>query len=75
MKDIADQEVIEIGDLNVEAFNAYAAEQGWSDGMPLYIPTEEKVAKFVGRVGDNPSSPRYRRGRSCRPSRAWPPTR
>ena len=45
MKDTAEQEVIEIGDLDVEAFNEYAAEQGWSDGMPLYVPTEKKVAK------------------------------
>ena len=44
MKDIADQEVIDIGDMDVEAFNELAVEQGWSDGMPLYLPTEEKVA-------------------------------
>ena len=54
MTDIADQEVIDIGDLDVEAFNEFAAAQGWSDGMPLYVPTEEKVAKFVDTVrGDN----------------------
>ena len=54
MKDMAEQEIIEIGDLDVEAFNELAVEQGWSDGMPLYIPTEEKVAKFVETVrGDN----------------------
>ena len=54
MKDIAEQEVIDIGDLDVEAFNELAVEQGWSDGMPLFVPTEEKVAKFVETVrGDN----------------------
>ena len=54
MKDIAEQEVIDIGDMDVEAFNEYAVEQGWSDGMPLYVPTEAKVAKFVETVrGDN----------------------
>jgi len=54
MKDTADQEVIDIGDLDVEAFNEFATEQGWSDGMPLFVPTEEKVAKFVETVrGDN----------------------
>ena len=54
MKDIADQEVIDIGDMDVEAFNEYANEQGWSDGMPLFVPTEAKVAKFVETVrGDN----------------------
>ena len=45
MKDIAEQEVIDIPDMDVEAFNEFAAEQGWSDGMPLYVPTEAKVAK------------------------------
>jgi hypothetical protein len=54
MKDIAEQEVIDIGDMDVEAFNDFATEQGWSDGMPLYVPTEAKVAKFVETVrGDN----------------------
>ncbi len=54
MKDIAEQEVIDIADMDVEAFNEFAAEQGWSDGMPLYVPTEAKVAKFVETVrGDN----------------------
>src|SRR5258708_20792649 len=54
MKDMAEQEIMEIGDLDVEAFNEFATEQGWSDGMPLYVPTEEKVAKFVETVrGDN----------------------
>ena len=54
MKDIADQEVIDLEDMDVEAFNEFATEQGWSDGMPLYVPTESKVAKFVETVrGDN----------------------
>ena len=64
MNELAEQEVIEIGDFDAEAFNEFAAEQGWSDGMPLYIPTEEKVAKFVDTVrGDNrlfaPVPPRH----------------
>ena len=76
MKDIAEQEVIDIGDMDVEAFNEFAAEQGWSDGMPLYVPTEEKVAKFVETVrGDNRPTRPCRRARSCRRCRAWPPTR
>src|ERR1051325_3963242 len=54
MKDISEQEVIDVPDMDVEAFNEFAAEQGWSDGMPLYVPTEAKVAKFVETVrGDN----------------------
>src|SRR4029450_10968791 len=54
MKDISEQEVIDIGDMDVEAFNDFATEQGWGDGMPLFVPTEAKVAKFVETVrGDN----------------------
>ena len=53
MKDIADQEVIDLDDMDVEAFNEFATQQGWSDGMPLYIPTEQKVAKFV----EKPNAP------------------
>ena len=41
MTDIADKEVIDIADMDVEAFNEFATEQGWSDGFPLFIPTEE----------------------------------
>ncbi len=59
MTDIAEQEVIDIGDMDVETFNEFATQQGWSDGMPLFVPTEAKVAKFVETVrGDNrPYSP------------------
>jgi hypothetical protein len=55
MKDVSEQEVIELDDnMDVEAFNEFAREQGWSDGMPLFVPTEAKVAKFVETVrGDN----------------------
>jgi hypothetical protein len=42
MTDTAEQEILEIGDLDVEAFNEYATGQGWSDGMPLYVPTEDE---------------------------------
>jgi len=59
MNDIAEQQVMDIPDMDVEAFNEFAARQGWSDGLPLYIPTEAKVAIFVDTVrGDNrPFSP------------------
>ncbi|MFV0299119.1 MAG: hypothetical protein ACK5JT_23705 [Hyphomicrobiaceae bacterium] len=58
-----DTELIDVETADVEAFNEYAIEQGWSDGMPLYVPTEEKVAAFVAAVkADNetfkPISPR-----------------
>jgi hypothetical protein len=65
MTDLTESEVLEVGDTNLDAeqWNDYAAEQGWSDGMPLMIPTEEKVAAFVETCrGDNvpflPMSPR-----------------
>jgi hypothetical protein len=61
--DPADAELIDVGEMDVTAFNEYAIRQGWSDGMPLYVPTEDKVAKFVAVCrGDNrpflPVSPR-----------------
>jgi hypothetical protein len=63
MSDIAEQELIDLGEMDVETFNDFAIEQGWSDGMPLYPPVEEKVAAFVETCrGDNepflPMSPR-----------------
>jgi len=63
MVDIAQDEVIEIGDLDPDQWNDYAIEQGWSDGLPLFAPTEEKVERMVDACrGDNepfpPMSPR-----------------
>ena len=63
MSDVADEELLDLGGMGVEAFNDLAIEQGWSDGMPLYPPTEAKVAAFVETCrGDNepfpPMSPR-----------------
>ena len=54
MKDAPQSEFIEFDDLSFEAFNDLAEAQGWSDGMPMYIPTEEAVAKLVEVArGDN----------------------
>lgn len=63
MSDLTESEVVEVGDLDPDQWNDYATEQGWSDGMPLMVPTEEKVAEFVETCrGDNepfpPMSPR-----------------
>lgn len=63
MSDIDEQEVVDLGDMDPDDWNAYAAEQGWSDGFPLVPPTEARVAKFVEVChGDNepfpPMSPR-----------------
>ncbi len=58
MSDSADTEVLEIADLDPEAWQDYAEEQGWSDGLPLVMPTEASVARMVaGARGDNESFP------------------
>ncbi|MEZ5817498.1 MAG: hypothetical protein R3D44_10480 [Hyphomicrobiaceae bacterium] len=63
MTDKIDAEVVEIGDLDTEAWNELAVEQGWSDGLPMIAPTEQKVARFTAVAkADNetfaPISPR-----------------
>jgi hypothetical protein len=63
MSDAAESAVIELGDLDPEQWNDYAAEQGWSDGFPLIAPTEAAVERFTDTCrGDNepfpPMSPR-----------------
>lgn len=58
MKDAAESEIIEIGDLDPEAWNDYAIAQGWSDGLPLIPPTEAAVARLVAAArGDNEPFP------------------
>jgi hypothetical protein len=39
-------DVIELTD-DLEAFNAYALAQGWSDGLPLIPPTEARVERML----------------------------
>jgi hypothetical protein len=56
-------EVVELGDLDPDAWTDLAIELGWSDGMPMVPPTEAAVARFVAACrGDNepfePISPR-----------------
>ena len=54
MTDIEDLERIEIGDLSADEWNDFAAGQGWSDGLPLVMPTEGAVQAFVEVCrGDN----------------------
>ncbi|MFT5176712.1 MAG: hypothetical protein ACI8W7_004909 [Gammaproteobacteria bacterium] len=54
MTDIEDQERIDIGELSADEWNDYAIEQGWSDGLPLVMPSEEAVQRFVDVCrGDN----------------------
>lgn len=54
MTEALDSEFIDLDDLSIEDFNDMAQSAGWSDGMPLYIPTEEAVNRLVEAVrGDN----------------------
>ena len=60
---MSDEESLEIGDLDPADWNDFAIEQGWSDGLPLVMPTEAAVEGFVDIChGDNepfpPMSPR-----------------
>lgn len=48
------QSWVEVGDLDPEQWNDYAIEQGWSDGLPLVMPTRAAVERFAELVrGDN----------------------
>lgn len=63
MTTATDAEIMEIDDLDIEAWNELAVAQGWSDGLPMVPPTEEKVARFTSSAkADNetfaPISPR-----------------
>ena len=63
MTDKTDVEALDLGDLAPDEWNDYAIAQGWSDGLPLVMPTEAAVARFVAAVRhDNetfaPISPR-----------------
>ena len=60
---MSDSEILEIEDLDQEAWQDYAEAQGWSDGLPLVMPTEASVARMLAAArGDNepfpPISPR-----------------
>ena len=75
MKDVSEQEVIDLDDMDVEAFNELATEQGWSDGMPLFVPTEAKVRSLSRRcVATTDPTRRCHRVRSSQRSRPSPPT-
>jgi hypothetical protein len=60
---VSESEVLEIGDLDHEAWQDYADQQGWTDGLPVVMPTEASVARMLAAAhGDNepfpPISPR-----------------
>lgn len=63
MSEAANSEIIDIGEVSQDEWNEYAIAQGWSDGLPLVMPTEAAVERFVaaGRGGNDtfaPISPR-----------------
>ncbi len=63
MSDPSEAELLDLEDMELEDWNQYAIEQGWSDGFPLHIPTESAVERMMERTrGDNqeipPVSPR-----------------
>ena len=47
MTDVTDAEVLDIGELSAEQWMDYAIAQDWSDGLPLMMPTEEAVERFL----------------------------
>ena len=63
MESAAETEILDLGDVDQAQWNEYAFAQGWSDGFPLVMPTEDLVERFVATThGDNepipPMSPR-----------------
>lgn len=63
MTDKAETETIDVGELSPDEWNEMAIREGWSDGLPLVMPTEAAVERFVKAVrADNetfaPISPR-----------------
>ncbi len=53
-----DAEVLDIPDMDPDAWADYVEQQGWTDGLPLVPPTEAAVARMVeGARGDNEPVP------------------
>src|SRR5260370_295725 len=52
----------------IDAFQDFAVAEGWSDGLPVLPPTEERVARLLGglaaRRGEAVATPAPRRGRA-----------
>ena len=54
MTDAADTELIDIAEMDPDQWNEHAIAMGWSDGLPLMMPTEKAVERFVAVArGDN----------------------
>jgi hypothetical protein len=58
MSDTEDAEVIDLPEMDADAWAEYVEAQGWTDGLPLVVPTEEAVARMMdGARGDNKPFP------------------
>lgn len=54
MSELEEQELIDVGALSADEWNDFAIARGWSDGLPVAMPTEESVQRFVDVCrGDN----------------------
>ena len=58
MEAMAEIEVLDLGEMDQAQWNEYAFAQGWSDGFPLIMPTEDLVDRFLATThGDNEPLP------------------
>ena len=58
MSDAAEAEILDIPDMDPDAWAEYAEQQGWTDGLPLVPPIEAAVARMMdGARGDNEAVP------------------
>ena len=58
MEAAAETEVLDLGEMDQAQWNEYALTQGWSDGFPLVMPTEDLVETFLATThGDNEPLP------------------
>jgi hypothetical protein len=58
MSDTAEAEILEIPEMDADAWADYVEAQGWTDGLPLVVPSEDAVARMMdGARGDNEPFP------------------
>lgn len=58
MSESADAEILEIPEMDPDAWADYVEAQGWTDGLPLVPPAEAAVARMMeGARGDNEPFP------------------
>ena len=58
MSDTAEAELLDIPEMDPDAWADYVEAQGWTDGLPVVVPTEAAVARMVdGARGDNEPFP------------------